>query len=115
MSKDDHNHKHESADVAHLSDLGKRFEGKLPTCKEIIDLLNLYVDGELEERARAAFDKHFALCPPCVDFLANYTKAIELGAAAARKESASELPCSVQEHLRAFLIKHGVPLKKSGE
>lgn len=101
--------------IVDMNDLSKRFEDRIPSCKEMVDLLNLYVDGELDEKTRAAFDKHFELCPPCVDFLANYKKAIDLGKVAARKESAEELPCSVKEHLRSFLIKHGIPLKKNDD
>lgn len=103
----------EKDNLVDLTDLAKRFEGRLPKCREIVDLLNLYVDDELDAEARAAFDKHFELCPPCVDFLKNYQKAIELGQTAARKSSADQLPESVREHLRSFLIKQGVPLKDS--
>ena len=43
----------------------------MKSCKEIIDLLSEYLEGDLPGDEAGAFETHMALCPPCVDFLEN--------------------------------------------
>lgn len=49
------------------------------TCKEVIDFLMDYVDGDLPPDAQAIFEKHLAVCPPCVAYLHTYKAAIAAG------------------------------------
>lgn len=48
------------------------------TCKEIIDFLLDYVDGELSENKHAEFEKHLNVCPDCVAYIKSYNSTIEL-------------------------------------
>jgi len=40
------------------------------TCKEFIDLMPDYLEGQLEPDAARDLDQHLADCPRCLDFLA---------------------------------------------
>lgn len=42
------------------------------TCREFVEFLDRYVEGELTDAERATFDEHMADCSPCVDFLDSY-------------------------------------------
>ncbi len=42
------------------------------TCREVLDFLADYLNGELSDEARAAFELHLLRCPPCVNFLNTY-------------------------------------------
>ena len=46
------------------------------TCRDFADFLNSYADGELEQAEREAFDAHLAICPDCVQYLAQYLDTI---------------------------------------
>ncbi len=48
------------------------------TCRELIDFLAAYLDGELAPAERSAFEAHLAVCPHCVDYLASYRTTILL-------------------------------------
>lgn len=50
-----------------------------PTCREVIDFLAAYLDGELPERVRSDFERHLTLCPECVHYLESYRETIRLG------------------------------------
>lgn len=43
-------------------------------CKEFVDFLSAYTEGELELNLRAAFDRHVGDCPPCMCYLDGYKK-----------------------------------------
>lgn len=48
------------------------------TCKELIDFLNDYVDMDLPEDQRRAFDAHLARCPSCRTYLDQYRAVSEM-------------------------------------
>jgi anti-sigma factor RsiW len=48
------------------------------TCREIIDFLAAYLDGELSPRVRDDFEAHLARCPDCVDYLESYRETLRL-------------------------------------
>ena len=47
-------------------------------CKDVIDVLNAYTDGELPDKLCASFEKHIADCSPCRNFLDGYKKTSHL-------------------------------------
>jgi anti-sigma factor RsiW len=49
------------------------------TCRELIEFLHLYLDGELPPDRRAEFDRHLAVCDSCVHYLETYKTASALG------------------------------------
>ena len=48
------------------------------TCKEIIEFLMDYDSGELQPAVRTEFDRHLAMCPPCVRYMKSYRETISL-------------------------------------
>ena len=50
-------------------------------CREFVDFLMSYLDGELDETARAVFESHLGGCRVCHSYLDDYKKTIELGRA----------------------------------
>jgi anti-sigma factor RsiW len=48
------------------------------TCREVLDFLMAYLDGELTPEVRSEFERHLAVCPPCVEYLSSYRRTVEL-------------------------------------
>lgn len=48
------------------------------TCREISEFLLAYLERDLDSDARAEFERHLNLCPPCVHYLEGYRETIEL-------------------------------------
>lgn len=48
------------------------------TCKELIDFISDYRDGQLDLAARKRFDEHLRDCPPCRDYIRMYEDTIRL-------------------------------------
>jgi anti-sigma factor RsiW len=61
------------------------------TCRDLIAVLDDYLDGALAEDARAELEQHLADCAPCQAYLATYRKTRELGATAGRIEMPEEM------------------------
>ncbi len=47
-------------------------------CRELVQVLDAYIDGELEVERRVRFERHISLCPHCLDYLESYRVTIEL-------------------------------------
>ncbi|MEK9627930.1 MAG: zf-HC2 domain-containing protein [Nitrospinota bacterium] len=41
-------------------------------CKECLDLLYDYIDGNLDQETTKTLEEHFEECPPCLAFLNTY-------------------------------------------
>ena len=54
------------------------------TCREFVDFLMAYLDGELGPERRADFEHHLVECPPCIDYLETYKTTVELTGGACR-------------------------------
>ena len=48
------------------------------SCREIIDHLDSYHAGDMVAGIRVEFERHLAVCPPCVDYLRTYRETIRL-------------------------------------
>ena len=70
------------------------------TCRELIDVLQDYLDRELAGDVVAELERHLEDCGPCRAYLATYRKAREVGAAAGRVE----MPGEMKTRLRRFLL-----------
>ncbi|MGL4554851.1 MAG: anti-sigma factor family protein [Gemmataceae bacterium] len=68
------------------------------TCREVAEYLMSYLDGELAEGERVAFEEHLKECPDCVVYLATYREAVRLG----REACADEGPAP-EDLVRAIL------------
>jgi anti-sigma factor (TIGR02949 family) len=70
------------------------------TCHELFDFLMAYLDGELPEAERSAFESHLAACPPCLVYLETYQDTVRLGKAACCEPDVPEVP---EELVQAIL------------
>jgi anti-sigma factor RsiW len=52
---------------------------RLLTCRELIDFIAAYLDGELPDAERDDFERHLSLCPHCVHYLESYRETLRLG------------------------------------
>lgn len=48
------------------------------TCREFIEFLYEFLDGELPASERTVFEDHLDICPACVVYLRTYRQTIEL-------------------------------------
>lgn len=72
-------------------------------CRQCVDFLMDYLDGQLPDDERAVFEQHLAKCPPCVTYLETYRQAVQLGKSAYCGE-VCEMP---EELIRAILQSRG--------
>ena len=49
------------------------------TCRELIEFLDRYLSGELPPDRVLEFERHLAVCPACVAYVASYRETVELG------------------------------------
>lgn len=42
-------------------------------CKDVIELLCDYLEGDLDEELKKELEEHFNLCKPCIKFLKTYS------------------------------------------
>jgi anti-sigma factor RsiW len=72
------------------------------TCRELVEFLADYLDGDLPAEVRRVFETHLADCPECATYLRGYADAIRLARACAETDDA--VPAGVPERLvRAIL------------
>lgn len=55
------------------------------TCREVVDFLSDYLEGELSPEQRSLFTTHLEECSDCVAYLHSYQEAVRLGKTALRK------------------------------
>jgi anti-sigma factor RsiW len=78
------------------------------TCKDSIELLRDYLDGELPPEEAKHLEEHLSECPPCVDFLQTYRATPKVCKWALARKMPAELGNRLTEFLRAKLT----PIKK---
>jgi anti-sigma factor RsiW len=61
-------------------------------CREVVDALGAYLDGELPEARRAPIDEHLAGCAGCHAYLATYRRTVKLAGDAFRDPDAPGAP-----------------------
>lgn len=49
------------------------------SCREFLEFLAAYLDGELPEGIRSDFEHHLTRCPACVHYLESYRETVRLG------------------------------------
>lgn len=49
------------------------------TCKQLIEFIADYLDGEIAPDAKHEFERHLKVCPSCVAYLESYQQTIALG------------------------------------
>jgi anti-sigma factor (TIGR02949 family) len=74
----------------------------MPTCRDAIDVLRAYLDGEMPAEEKAALEEHLDGCNPCVEFVKTYRLTPEL----CRKALQTKMPQDLADSLNAFLRKN---------
>jgi anti-sigma factor RsiW len=67
----------------------------------MVEFLMAFLDGELPDGQREAFEEHLRLCPPCEVYLETYKEAVELGRAVCQDEEGP--PDAPEELVQAIL------------
>ncbi len=89
-----------------MSEHDHKHEGSVPewvTCKHSLGLLQDYLDGTLPPAEKAALDRHFKACPPCIDFVKKYKATPTVCRAAIETEMPKELSDKLTSFLHAKL------------
>lgn len=77
------------------------------TCKEVIEFLMAYLDGELESPVRGEFERHLSRCSACVAYLDTYKKSVQLArGACAGGEGLGAVPDELAAAITAAIKKH---------
>ena len=67
----------------------------MESCKQVLEALAEYLEGDLTAEDRMRFERHMQVCPPCDAFLKTYCKSGALGCklrlVTARPQSKSNL------------------------
>lgn len=69
------------------------------TCREVADVIQDYLSGELTPAVRGEFERHLEVCPTCRHYIALYEAAIELGRAVCDDETISAAEAGVPQEL----------------
>ena len=77
------------------------------TCRELIEFLHLYLDGELPPDRVVEFERHLSVCESCVNYIETYKQAIALGKAACRDWDAPAGEEFPEEFVAAVLTARG--------
>jgi anti-sigma factor RsiW len=68
--------------------------GASMTCREVTEFLGDWVEGRLDPRERAAFERHLADCPECIAYVRGYRETIRL-ANDLRSEATPPMPTAL--------------------
>lgn len=69
------------------------------SCKELVDLLADYLEGQLPPEVAGEIDQHLADCPLCLNFLKTYRVTTRL----IREVACEDIPPELGERLQRFL------------
>ena len=72
------------------------------SCKELVDLMADYLEGQLDPEVARDLDQHLADCPPCLNFLKTYRATSRL----IREIACEDIPPELEERLQQFLREH---------
>lgn len=72
-------------------------DAPLLTCRELIDFIAAYLDGELGDEERKRFDAHLRVCQACVDYVDSYRETMR--ATLVAYDGEDDIPESVPEEL----------------
>lgn len=75
------------------------------SCKDSIELLLAYLDGDLPASEAAHLEEHLGGCPPCLEFLRSYQATPKLCKKALAHSMPEELSFKLTEYLRQKICK----------
>lgn len=81
----------------------RRADRGVLTCRELVDSLDAYLEGELPRDRAELFERHLAACSDCGAYLEAYRSAIELGRGALLGARSTEVPDELVDSILAAL------------
>ena len=72
-------------------------------CKECLELLHDYLEGELNPEVNASLEEHLEDCPPCIAFVNTYKTTTDFCRTTLKS---TEIPDVVKERLKEFVEKN---------
>lgn len=87
------------------------------TCRELVELVSEYVEGELPPRDRAVLEQHLLICSGCREYLAQVRLTVREAGALREPLRESQIPEPIKADLfRAFrALRAGAPTPGDGE
>ena len=73
------------------------------TCEQITDLLNDYINQEMDATLRAAFERHLQNCTDCAAFLKTYRQTMHVTQTLRYEDVPEEMLTRMQQFLREKL------------
>ncbi len=73
------------------------------TCEQITDLLNDYINQEMDATLRAAFERHLQNCTDCAAFLKTYHQTMHVTQTLRYEDVPEEMLTRMQQFLREKL------------
>jgi anti-sigma factor RsiW len=70
------------------------------TCEDVIGMLLEYLETRLDTPTLAAFERHLAVCPPCIAYLNTYRRTRDMTGTSGRVE----MPDEMKTRIRDFLL-----------
>ena len=77
------------------------------TCRELVEFLMAYIDGELPEADRRTFEAHLSDCAQCAAYLRSYRETVRLGRAAFADPDEPVPPDVPEQLVQAILAARG--------
>lgn len=78
------------------------------TCREVLDFIMAYLDGDLTPAQHREFEHHLGICPSCVNYLDSYKATVKLGKAAMQSSdepATGSMPDGLIRAIRAARLK----------
>jgi len=73
------------------------------TCREFADFILAWLEDDLRDSERAAFEDHIGECPPCLHYLRSYEETVKLGKAICSEDDAPPPGDAPEELVQAIL------------
>ena len=74
-----------------------------PSCREMVEHLSDYLDGELDAQLREMIERHQGECPPCQAFVRTLSRTVEM----IRDDRRAPLPPHLRDALARALRRAG--------
>ena len=86
--------------------LGRPFGIKMCSCKQVVELLSEYFEGELEGRFKQSIDLHVMACSECKNYADSFREAGRLVQSIKYEEIPPEFRSRLREVLKERLQEH---------
>lgn len=70
-------------------------------CRECVELLTDYLEGNLDQNTKQRLDDHLSACAPCINFVKTFEKSTDI--TKLLREQRVDVPAEVQDRLKSFL------------